>query len=86
MNLYILSVFYSLLMKIHPIWLFYFDLQAQLKYSTDVLANLNMSTDVLTAVKSSDLVIEAIVENLDVKRELFGLLDNAAPEWVFFLT
>ncbi|XP_013073468.2 hydroxyacyl-coenzyme A dehydrogenase, mitochondrial-like isoform X1 [Biomphalaria glabrata] len=60
------------------------DAKAQLKYSTDVLANLNMSTDVLTAVKSSDLVIEAIVENLDVKRELFGLLDNAAPEKTLF--
>jgi 3-hydroxybutyryl-CoA dehydrogenase len=36
-----------------------------------------LSTDDLAAC---DLVIEAIVENLDAKRELFGALDAAAPE------
>ncbi|CAL1541590.1 unnamed protein product [Lymnaea stagnalis] len=54
------------------------------KYLTDVLENLSLSTDALAAVKSSDLVIEAIVENLDVKKELFSALDKAAPEKTLF--
>ncbi len=44
------------------------------------LGNLNTSTSAEEAVKSSDLVIEAIVENLDVKKKLFASLDAAAPE------
>uniref|UniRef100_A0A671KHW2 3-hydroxyacyl-CoA dehydrogenase NAD binding domain-containing protein n=1 Tax=Sinocyclocheilus anshuiensis TaxID=1608454 RepID=A0A671KHW2_9TELE len=30
--------------------------------------------------KGTDLVVEAIVENLKVKQDLFGALDKAAPE------
>lgn len=60
------------------------DTKAQQKYLTDVLENLSLSTDALAAVKSSDLVIEAIVENLDVKKELFSALDKAAPEKTLF--
>ena len=31
------------------------------------------------AVAASDLVVEAIVENLDIKKELFSKIDAAAP-------
>lgn len=32
------------------------------------------------SVQSADLVIEAIVENLEVKKKLFSSLDKVAPE------
>ncbi|KAJ9111024.1 hypothetical protein QFC22_006620 [Naganishia vaughanmartiniae] len=49
-----------------------------------VLANIKMVTDPCQAVSSSDLVIEAIVENLKIKRDLFGFLDRKAdPSCIF---
>lgn len=49
-----------------------------------VLQNVGTSTDSESAARGSDLVLEAIVENLKVKQEIFGRLDKAAPEWVLF--
>ncbi|WP_449355375.1 3-hydroxyacyl-CoA dehydrogenase family protein [Virgibacillus natechei] len=43
-------------------------------------AKLSTTTDLETAVKDADLVIEAVVEKLDVKREIFAKLDNYAPK------
>lgn len=43
------------------------------------MSHLTLQTDANAAVKSADLVIEAIVENLDVKRKLFESLDKVAP-------
>lgn len=40
---------------------------------------LNFSTDLEEAVAEADLVIEAVVENLEVKRKVFAALDEAAP-------
>ena len=34
------------------------------------------------AARSCDLVVEAIVENIGVKQELFARLDKACPRWV----
>ena len=34
------------------------------------------------AAASSDLVVEAIVENMDSKHTLFKALDKSAPRWV----
>ena len=45
-----------------------------------VLQNVSTSTDAGAAAQSSDLVLEAIVENLKVKQDLFGRLDKVAPE------
>ncbi|MCP4704110.1 MAG: 3-hydroxybutyryl-CoA dehydrogenase [candidate division Zixibacteria bacterium] len=45
---------------------------------TDTLARITTTTD-LTAVKDCQLVIEAIVEKLDIKLDLFGKLDNICP-------
>lgn len=42
------------------------------------------TTDLKTAVQDSDLVVEAIVENMKVKHELFKNLDNAAPQKTIF--
>ena len=44
------------------------------------LSNLKINTSAEDAVKTSDLVIEAIIENIDIKRKLFTTLDVAAPE------
>ncbi|KAI2668192.1 Hydroxyacyl-coenzyme A dehydrogenase, mitochondrial [Labeo rohita] len=45
-----------------------------------VLKNISTSTDAASIVKGTDLVVEAIVENLKVKQDLFGALDKVAPE------
>lgn len=54
------------------------------KFIADTRANIKGSTDPASAVKDSDLVIEAIVENLDVKHKLFKSLDEAAPAKTIF--
>lgn len=47
------------------------------------LANLVDTTD-LNALAEADLVIEAIFENLEVKRELFAKLNTVCPEHTIF--
>ncbi|KAM9792919.1 hydroxyacyl-coenzyme A dehydrogenase, mitochondrial [Neosynchiropus ocellatus] len=49
-----------------------------------VLQNLSTSTDSSSAVKSADLVLEAIVENLKIKQDVFGGLDKLAPSHTIF--
>ncbi|MEQ2245783.1 hypothetical protein ILYODFUR_031493 [Ilyodon furcidens] len=44
-----------------------------------ILQNVSISTDPAAVVPSSDLVLEAIVENLKVKQDLFSRLDKLAP-------
>ncbi|KAI7847280.1 l-3-hydroxyacyl-coenzyme a dehydrogenase [Circinella umbellata] len=48
------------------------------------LSNIAVSTDGPAAVAGSDLVVEAIVENIDVKQALFKALDQAAPADTIF--
>lgn len=48
------------------------------------LANLQASTDTEAAVEKSDLVLEAIVENLKIKQDLFSKLDKIAPAHTIF--
>ncbi|TPP66549.1 Mitochondrial hydroxyacyl-coenzyme a dehydrogenase [Fasciola gigantica] len=48
------------------------------------LANLVATSDLRTAVSQADLVIEAIVEKLDVKRDLFRQLEQCAPSGCCF--
>lgn len=36
-------------------------------------------------MQSSGLVIEAIVENLEVKQKLFSALDKVAPKYTYYL-
>ena len=44
------------------------------------MARLRFGTDLETLGADADLVIEAVVEKLDVKRELFARLDRIAPK------
>ena len=46
------------------------------------MSRLSCTTDAEQAASQSDLVIEAIVENLEVKQKLFAALDKAAPAYV----
>ena len=47
---------------------------------------LSFTTEVEAPARDADLVVEAIVEKLDVKRELFSRLDEAAPEHAILAT
>jgi 3-hydroxybutyryl-CoA dehydrogenase len=49
-------------------------------------ARLTFSTDLDAAAATADLVIEAAVEKLDVKREVFARLDKAAPPHAILTT
>ena len=42
--------------------------------------NTSRSIDAVRCVMETDLVIEAIVENLDVKKKLFASLDSVVPQ------
>ncbi|GAV08103.1 hypothetical protein RvY_17844 [Ramazzottius varieornatus] len=53
-------------------------------YVSDALQRIETSTDAQAAVQHADLVIEAIVENMDVKKNLFSSLDKAAPRHTIF--
>lgn len=46
------------------------------------LSSISTSTDAASVVHSTDLVVEAIVENLKLKNELFKRLDKFASEYV----
>lgn len=44
------------------------------------MQNVSTTTKPSAAAASSDLILEAIVENMKVKQDLFGFLDKMAPE------
>lgn len=56
------------------------------QYLTDVQSRIKTSIDVNDAVKSTDIVIEAIVENLEIKQKLFQQIDRVAPKFVDILS
>uniref|UniRef100_A0A3Q3W8H8 Hydroxyacyl-coenzyme A dehydrogenase, mitochondrial n=1 Tax=Mola mola TaxID=94237 RepID=A0A3Q3W8H8_MOLML len=58
--------------------------QAGEEFLQKVLRNVSTSTDAASVVHGSDLVVEAIVENLKIKQDLFGRLDMVAPEHTIF--
>ncbi|KAJ3257768.1 hypothetical protein HDU77_002564 [Chytriomyces hyalinus] len=53
-------------------------------FVADTLARITFSTDAGLAAAHSDLVVEAIVENLDAKQKLFRDLDTRAPKTTIF--
>lgn len=46
----------------------------------DILSRVTCTTDLIEACRGADIVVEAIVENLPVKQELFAELDALCPE------
>ncbi|GAA5891930.1 hypothetical protein JCM6882_007410 [Rhodosporidiobolus microsporus] len=60
------------------------DSSAQSTYIDRVFSNLTTTTSAPTAVEKTDCVIEAIVEHLPTKQELFRRLDEIAPEEAVF--
>ncbi|XP_071524013.1 hydroxyacyl-coenzyme A dehydrogenase, mitochondrial-like isoform X1 [Panulirus ornatus] len=62
----------------------YGDEEEASKFISDTLGRITTSVDAVTAVGSTDLVVEAIVENLEVKKKLFSELDKAAPSHTMF--
>ncbi|MGJ9405874.1 3-hydroxyacyl-CoA dehydrogenase family protein [Nesterenkonia aurantiaca] len=50
------------------------------------LERMTYTTDSLEAARTTDFVLEAAVERIDIKRELFAALDEAAPEHVILAT
>lgn len=56
------------------------------KFVQDTKNRLKTSTDVTASVKDADLVIEAIVENMEVKHKLFKSLDEVAPAKTIFVS
>uniref|UniRef100_A0A6M2DCF3 3-hydroxyacyl-CoA dehydrogenase n=1 Tax=Xenopsylla cheopis TaxID=163159 RepID=A0A6M2DCF3_XENCH len=55
------------------------DKVASEKFISSALDNLKGSTDVKSAVSNADLVVEAIIENIEIKHKLFTDVDKAAP-------
>jgi len=56
------------------------DQQAGEKYFQDVQKRIQTTTNLNDAVKATDLVIEAIIENLEIKQNLFKQIDQVAPK------
>ncbi|KAJ1799878.1 hypothetical protein LPJ59_001526 [Coemansia sp. RSA 2399] len=54
--------------------------QAQKQFVDEALSRITLSTSPSAAVTQTDLVVEAIVENIDVKQKLFAELAAAAPK------
>lgn len=59
---------------------------AQKSFVQGVLSKIQVTTDIKKAVSGSNLVVEAIVENMEAKHKLFRLADEAADESTIFAT
>lgn len=60
------------------------DAEAGQSFISSAMDKLQTTTDAISAVKTADLVVEAIVENIDVKKKLFAQLDEVAPSHTIF--
>ena len=54
------------------------------KAIADVMNNLSWTTSLELGAKDADLIVEAIIENMDIKQELWGKLDKLAPSHSIF--
>ncbi|WIM69079.1 3-hydroxyacyl-CoA dehydrogenase [Corynebacterium breve] len=52
----------------------------------DALNRITLTTDLEEAAKRADLVIEAVPENIDIKRDVWSKVGAAAPEHTIFAT
>lgn len=62
------------------------DLNASPEDINTALENIDYSTNIKEAVSNADLAIEAIPEDLELKREFFSTLGKLAPEKTVFAT
>lgn len=58
--------------------------EEQAQYIKGIVDSIKVTTDPEAAVKDTDLVIEAIIENVGIKKDLFGFLDGKAPKDALF--
>jgi 3-hydroxyacyl-CoA dehydrogenase len=54
------------------------DVTDRAKFIRNTLDRIKGSSDLKTTVSQTDLVIEAIVENIQIKRELFSSIDSVS--------
>jgi 3-hydroxybutyryl-CoA dehydrogenase len=52
--------------------------------ASEALTNLSYSNHLIPAVKEADLVIEAVPEIADIKKSIFEVIDQHAPEYCVF--
>ena len=52
----------------------------------EILGRLSTSTDLVAAARQADFVIEAVPENLELKKSLFSKLDEICPEHAILAT
>lgn len=52
------------------------------KFITNVIGRIKPTVSLQDGANSTDLVIEAIVENMDAKHKLFSQLDKIAPRYI----
>ncbi|KAG0047393.1 hypothetical protein BGZ83_007541 [Gryganskiella cystojenkinii] len=60
------------------------DAAKQSEFIEKTMTRVKTSTDSEAASKDADLIIEAIVENLKTKQQLFSMLDKVAPQHTLF--
>jgi len=60
------------------------DPEAGAKFVDSSLANMRIDTTVDKAIQTADLVVEAVVENLQLKQKLFAEYDDKAPAKTIF--
>lgn len=58
--------------------------EEQAQFVKGVVESIHTTTDAGQAVEKTDLVIEAIIENVGIKQELFKFLDGKAPKEAIF--
>lgn len=54
------------------------------EFSKTTLGRVQYNTDASDAVKTADLVVEAVVENMDLKHKIFSAIDQTAPQHTIF--
>lgn len=52
-------------------------------YLQDTIGRVTTTTNYEDSVKNCDLVIEAIIENLEAKHKLFSMLDKVIMNFIF---
>ncbi|CAG9763339.1 unnamed protein product [Ceutorhynchus assimilis] len=60
------------------------DTDAAQKFVQETASRIKGTTEVKEAVENSDLVVEAVIENMELKHKIFKALDEAAPAKTLF--